>query len=209
MASARPSLTERRTAATRLDIAETAAALFAERGADATTVDDIAAEAGISTRTFWRYFATKEQALAPLLSQQVNDVVEHVRLRPAHEDIVEATTEAMGETILAPSEAERLASLIRLVQETPALRAVWLDIHRAAEDRLIPAFAQRAAAPADSLELRLAAALTNTALRVALEAWAYDDPAGDPRPYLDTALGTAARGSALLRGGASIDRRTD
>jgi AcrR family transcriptional regulator len=202
MASARPSLTERRTAATRLDIAERAAALFAERGTEATTVEDIAAEAGISTRTFWRYFPSKEHAIAPLLSHQVDVVIEHARQRPAQEDFLDALTEAMRETLLAPSEAGRQAARIRLVQETPALRAVWLDIHRSAEDRLIPVLAQRSSAPVDSLELRLAAALTNTALRVALEAWAHEDPEGDPGAYLDAALDAAARGSALLRGAA-------
>jgi AcrR family transcriptional regulator len=192
-------LTERRRAATRLDIAETAAALFADHGADATTVDEIADAAGISTRTFWRYFTSKEQALAPLLSHQVDEVIEHVRRRPADEGVVDALIEAMRETLLAPSEAARLASLIRLVQDGPALRAVWLDIHKTAEERLIPAFAERLRAPAGSLEVRLAAALVNTALRVALEAWAHDDPSAEPTPYLDTALDTVAEGSALLR----------
>jgi AcrR family transcriptional regulator len=205
-ATARPSLTERRRAATRLEIAETAAALFAERGADATTVEDIAAHAGISTRTFWRYFPTKELALAPLLSHQVDDVLRHVRRRPAGEDIVTALTEALRETLLTPPEAARLAALIRLVQGSAGLRAVWLDIHRSAEDRLIPVLAQRSGAPAGSLEVRLAAALANTALRVALEAWAHDDPIGEPTPYLATALDAAARGSELLRASAAMQR---
>ena len=63
-----PSLTERRKAATQLDIAAAAAELFAERGPEATTAEDIALRAGIALRTFYRYFRNKEDAVSPLLS---------------------------------------------------------------------------------------------------------------------------------------------
>ncbi|WP_262401443.1 TetR/AcrR family transcriptional regulator, partial [Actinomadura sp. CNU-125] len=61
-------LTERRKAATELEIARAAASLFAERGSGGTTVEAIADRAGLSLRTFYRYFPTKQDAVAPLLS---------------------------------------------------------------------------------------------------------------------------------------------
>lgn len=67
-ASPQPSLTERRKAATQLDIARAAAELFAERGPDGTTAEEIAQRAGIALRTFYRYFRNKEDAVSPLLS---------------------------------------------------------------------------------------------------------------------------------------------
>ncbi|MFB6843161.1 TetR family transcriptional regulator, partial [Streptomyces sp. NPDC056361] len=63
-----PSLTERRKAATQLDIARAAAELFTERGPDGTTAEDIAQRAGVALRTFYRYFRSKQDAVAPLLA---------------------------------------------------------------------------------------------------------------------------------------------
>lgn len=61
-------LTERRKAATQLDIARAAAELFTERGPDGTTAEDIALRAGVALRTFYRYFRSKQDAVAPLLA---------------------------------------------------------------------------------------------------------------------------------------------
>ncbi|GAA3105509.1 hypothetical protein GCM10020254_59220 [Streptomyces goshikiensis] len=63
-----PSLTERRKAATQLDIARAACELFAEHGPDGTTAEDIAHRAGVALRTFYRYFRNKQEAVAPLLA---------------------------------------------------------------------------------------------------------------------------------------------
>jgi AcrR family transcriptional regulator len=58
-----PPLRERRKAKARLDIARVALKLFQENGYDATTVGDIAEAADYSVRSFYRYFATKEDVV--------------------------------------------------------------------------------------------------------------------------------------------------
>ncbi|MCZ4634121.1 TetR family transcriptional regulator, partial [Streptomyces rubrogriseus] len=63
-----PTLTERRKAATQLDIAHAAAELFATRGPEATTAEEIARRAGVALRTFYRYFRSKQDAVGPLLT---------------------------------------------------------------------------------------------------------------------------------------------
>src|SRR3954452_8389109 len=60
-----PSLRDRKKQRTRRALVEAAAELFEERGYDATTVADIAAAADIGTRTFFSYFASKEELLFP------------------------------------------------------------------------------------------------------------------------------------------------
>ncbi len=67
-----PGLRERKKAETRRRIQQTALELFLAQGYDATTVEEIAAAAGVSHMTFYRHFRTKEA------------VVKSGRLRPAH-----------------------------------------------------------------------------------------------------------------------------
>ena len=65
---ARPTLTERRKAQTRREIAETALALFARKGYDGVSAETIAEEAGVSLRTFYRYFTGKDAVLSPIVT---------------------------------------------------------------------------------------------------------------------------------------------
>src|SRR5438477_76719 len=65
----RPPLSERRRTHTRREIAESAVTLFARDGYDNVSVEDIAEEAGISLRTFYRYFSAKDEVLSPIVTQ--------------------------------------------------------------------------------------------------------------------------------------------
>ena len=66
----RPTLTERRKAQTRREIAETALALFAREGYDGVSAETIAEEASVSLRTFYRYFTGKDAVLSPIRSEE-------------------------------------------------------------------------------------------------------------------------------------------
>ncbi|MER6050215.1 TetR/AcrR family transcriptional regulator [Streptomyces sp. NPDC020883] len=177
----RPSLTERRRQETRLEIAESAATLFSERGYEATTVEDIASAAGISLRTFYRYCAAKEDALTPVLTSSVGVLVERLADRPFDEPLTTAVRAAFED----PASARRLADpekarrLIRVMGSVPAIRMRWLASGRDMQDQLVPVLAARTGAAEDSMEVRLLACALIDALSVAMEHWAWQDEPGD------------------------------
>ncbi|MGD3107471.1 TetR/AcrR family transcriptional regulator [Streptomyces sp. YGL11-2] len=179
----RPSLTERRKAETQLEIARTAAALFAERG-PGVTADEIARASGVALRTFYRYFRTKEDAVAPLLAVGVRQWIDDLAAMTAGPDAppVREALEAAARRALTPAgepAAEALRwtrGLLRAMPGDPGLRAVWHRVHHDSEEALRPVLARLTGA--DPLAVRLAAAAANTAMRVAVEEWA----AGEERP---------------------------
>lgn len=103
-------------------IAEAAFRLFAERGYDDTSVDDIAAESGVSRRTFFRVYGSKEAVIFPdhdALLAQVED-----RLRTTHSDsALSAVTDAVKIVLFHyVAEGERARERYRLTSTVPALR---------------------------------------------------------------------------------------
>jgi AcrR family transcriptional regulator len=175
----RPSLTDRRRAETQLEIATTAAVLFAERGVEATTAEEIARACGVGLRTFYRYFRTKEEAVAPLLAAGGRRWLELIASGPAEQAVPELLARA-AEQALTPADAEAAEALqwTRALLTDPGLRAVWRTVHQDSEEALVTVLAERGGPAADPLELRLAAAAATAAIRIALETWAHGpDPA--------------------------------
>ncbi|WP_328945034.1 TetR/AcrR family transcriptional regulator [Streptomyces sp. NBC_00250] len=182
-------LTERRKAATQLDIARAAAELFTEHGPDGTTAEDIALRAGVALRTFYRYFRSKQDAVAPLLAGGGDRWRE--LLAATATTATTATTEpgaglpeALERSIaasLTPGDAAAeeglrwTRGLLRAAAEDPALRAVWYRVNQESEERLREVVAGLAGPGADPLEVRLAAAAATDAIRIALESWAETD----------------------------------
>ncbi len=175
----RPSLTERRKAATQLDIARAAAALFAEHGPDGTTAEAIARHSGVALRTFYRYFRSKQDAVGPLLSggaERWRALLEAAEPGPLAAILESAVREALAAPDAPAVEQLRWTrGLLRAAEHDAALRAVWYRVNQDSEERLLPVLARLAGPGADALEVRLVAAAATDAIRVALEAWAATD----------------------------------
>ncbi|WP_440557987.1 TetR/AcrR family transcriptional regulator [Streptomyces sp. SCPE 10] len=147
------SLTERRKAETRMEIARAAAALFVRQGLRATRAEDIARQAGIAPRTFYRYFATKEEAVAPLYAAGAQRWAEAVRTAPARLSVPQALEHAVEHTLqpgagVSAASWEWVRTLIRLTDTSPALRRVWAEVGQTSEDALAEILARRLASPA-------------------------------------------------------------
>jgi AcrR family transcriptional regulator len=193
----RPRLTERRKAATRLEIAHEAIRLFAAHGFAATSAEQIAAAAGVSVRTLWRYSPTKEGCVQPLLSTGITAVAELLARWPADRPLAEAW-ESGDESDADPVDYDTALALVRLTRTEPALRAVWRQAHHDAEPVFAEHLARRAGCPAGDLATKVHAAMINAALATALEhyAWTTDGPVSTPgvRATVAEALRVAARG---------------
>ncbi|MFE5137703.1 TetR family transcriptional regulator [Streptomyces fagopyri] len=147
-AVAGPSLTERRKAATRMEIARAAAELFMQHGLRATRAEDIARAAGVAPRTFYRYFAGKEEALGPLFSAGVEKWAEAVRDAPTGLSVPDALRHAVVQTLtpgagVRPESMEWVRSLLRLAEGSPALLRVWGEACQGAERTLEGVLAAR------------------------------------------------------------------
>ncbi|MFF4900878.1 TetR/AcrR family transcriptional regulator [Streptomyces sp. NPDC001068] len=195
-----------------MEIARAAAGLFVRQGLRATRAEDIAHAAGIAPRTFYRYFATKEEAVAPLYAAGAQRWAEAVRSAPAALSVPEALEHAVHRTLtpgvgVSAASWEWVRTLIHLADTSPALRKVWAEVCRSSEDLLVTIMAERIArgrAPdtatdnvAHTPHLRFAAAVAGAAVRVAVESWAAGTAsASDP----EGPAGLALRNLADLRG---------
>jgi AcrR family transcriptional regulator len=192
----RPPLTERRRAATRREIAREAVRLFTGSGVAGTSAEDIAAAAGISIRTLWRYFPSKESCVLPLLTGGIELTARHLRAWRPNQTASDLLDAMLADADELSADRDALLDLVRLTGTEPGLRAVWLDAHRQAEPVFAEALAQRAGLPAPDLDTTVQAAMINAALRTAVEHYAThgQDKSGDLEAMVSQALLTAARG---------------
>ncbi|MEU4111217.1 helix-turn-helix domain-containing protein [Streptomyces sp. NPDC027717] len=179
-----------------MEIARAAATLFVRQGLRATRAEDIAQAAGIAPRTFYRYFASKEEAVAPLYAAGAQLWTEAVRAAPAHLALPAALRHAVDRTLapgvgVSASAWEWARTLIRMAHTSPALRKVWAEVCQASETELAEALAARLTpagggdvTEATTPRLRFAAAVAGAAVRVAVETWALTDapPTGPAGP---------------------------
>src|SRR5438874_9005955 len=121
---------ERTRRAVRGELAQLAVDLFVEKGYDETTIDDLAAAAGMSKRTFFRYFASKEELVMGKYEVLGEQLAEDLSARPAGEPIWVSLRQVFGRVVeYFESEARGTASVAmeKIVRDHPALNASYLE----------------------------------------------------------------------------------
>ncbi len=155
-------LRERKKQQTREHIAETARALFAERGFDRVRVAEVARAADVSEQTVFNYFATKEDLVFWRLGAFEEQLLGAIRDRETGEPALAA----FGRFLLAqrgllgkadPAAREQLVAVARMIAESPALLAREQQIFAGYTASLAALLAEEAGAPADDLAARVAA----------------------------------------------------
>ena len=159
-------------ASTRAAITLAAQRLISIRGFDEVTVNDIAAEAAVSHRTFYRYFPSKEEAMLAGFRDFLNDFVALVAARPADEPPLDSLLHTLDTIANAlPVDADEFQRIYDLIEGEPALGGVQHRLLVEAQDRLTALFAQRLGMPAAALEPRLYAAAATASYQAALRTW--------------------------------------
>jgi AcrR family transcriptional regulator len=157
-ASAEPAvgLRERKKQQTRQHIAETARALFVERGFEAVTVAEIARAADVSQQTVFNYFPTKEDLVFWRLGAFEDELLATVRDRPAGESAMSAFRRfllGVRGLLRSPEPAARkqLTAVTRVIVESPALLAREQQIFAEYTNALAALLAEEASADADEI----------------------------------------------------------
>ncbi|MCR2764382.1 TetR family transcriptional regulator [Microbacterium sp. zg.B48] len=168
-------LRERRRQETRRELADAALDLFERNGVHGTTADDIAAAAGVSARTFFRYAETKENVIF-LDDDGFNELVTRVRHDVDGGTPVIAAIERAQRDLLEvfddehPDQHERVLRVRRLVISEPALLAIALAID-AEHVRQLAQIVLEANGSDSELEARILVTALGTAHRLAFDEW--------------------------------------
>lgn len=162
-------LRERKKQRTRATIVDVAARLCAHRGYEQTTVEQIAAEAAVSPRTFSRYFPNKEAVIGALmeetaehvaeaLTRQPRDITEHEALLRAHIEVLQAAERGDADAM----SFDRMRGFLRIVTGSPMLG--------------LASFSYRLQGPnlsvIQAIAGRMGTSVDDPAVRIVLDTWA-------------------------------------
>lgn len=166
----RPPISDERRRQQRLEISRRAVELFRAQGLAATSGEQIAGAAGVSERTLWRYFRSKESCVEPLLTQSIDAFQAALRTWPPELELAEHLHTAYTFVLdPVPADIDAVLAVVRMTRDEPALRAVWLVLYERAESTFAEVLAERMGLPLDNLMVRVRAASMNAALRVATD----------------------------------------
>ncbi|MFF2851371.1 TetR family transcriptional regulator [Streptomyces sp. NPDC058001] len=172
------------------ELTEAALQLLALKGFDTVTVDEIVATAGVSKRTFFRYFASKEDVVVQFLADMGTGMRAELADRPAGERPSQALLHAVSVPVAACADhSDRALRVVQLILRTPALLARFLERQAQWRDDLAAELAHRLELDPDAeLYPRLAAGMALTAFDAVLHRWSGSDATEDPLALLDRAF---------------------
>lgn len=178
----------RRPVTSRSEIEHIALDLFTEHGFDTTTVDDIAAAAGIGRRTVFRYYASKNDIPWGAFDEQLDRMRETFAALPADLPVLSGVRAAVLDfNDVHPDEQPWHRRRLRLILSTPALQAHSTLRYAAWRGVVAEHAAQRLGLGAEELLPRTIGHASLGAALAAYERW-LDDGAGELRGLLDAAF---------------------
>ena len=194
-----PGLRERKKLETHRTIALAALRLIDEHGLEQVTVDDIAAEAGLSTRTFFNYFPSKEDAVLIAHADQAERTertIARFGAQPAGLGTFAAMVQTMREEVAEVEEnRDEWLARIRIIRAEPSLRLRATMIDSQAHEPMLKAIAERSGTRADQdLFPALAVGVLGSVIGAALNRWCALDGAKPLLEFFEEAAAIAAAG---------------
>jgi AcrR family transcriptional regulator len=179
------------------EIASVAMRLFLEQGFEQTTIDQIVSAAGISRRSFFRYFGTKEDVVLGDLASRgelARDALERIPPDVGPWEALRAALDAVDALTLEPGVTLQLA---KMMQETPSLRSRSIEKHLHWQRLLLPDIRRRMGVADDDTTNPAPAAILASAiacLDVAGEAWVAGDGKEELATLYDRAVSAVRAG---------------
>lgn len=195
-------LRERKKVATRQALSWAALDLALEHGLENVRVEDIAAAAGVSERTFRNYFSSKYEALTARHFDRMVEAAAALVKRPAAEPLWDAIEHVVSAVMEEQGErGPELLARLRVVLAEPALQAEMIKATFTADNAFAVAVAERTGTDAGrDLYPRLVASAVGAAQHVATERWLHANPSIPLGPVLREALRLLAAGLPEPRG---------
>lgn len=191
-------LRERKKRETRLALSRATIALIVARGWDEVSVEDIAAAANVSERTFRNYFTSKAEAVAASHLERALVVADELRSRPADDPFWPAVLAAVRSSVsVAPSTPHDPGHMerVKLVLTHPSLHAELLRADDIAKDELAAAIAERLGLDREGdLFPQLAASVVTAGIATAMRFWMVNDPRASVLDVIDRVFVEIGRG---------------
>lgn len=200
MEKTRSGLRERTRQAVRREITEAANALFIERGYEATTIDDIAEAVGMSKRSVFRYFPTKEDLVVGKVDYLAEEMLQGLRARPAGEPVWQSLRAIFDLLVPHVDDLDKdsvAAPIQRVIFNTPNLLGSYLEKQQQMQEVVVAALSERAEAagtpcPPEDPTLRAITAAAFGCLVAAQQAWLESGSSGTFADAVDQAMAAVA-----------------
>lgn len=173
------------------EITSIAMDLFLKQGFEQTTIDEIASTAGISRRSFFRYFGTKEDIVLGNLADQGELVREALERVPSTVGPWEALRQALHAVDALEAEPGATLAIAKMMYSTPSLRARSIEKHLHWQSLLVPDIRRRIGLGEDDVDDPAPGAIVASAitcLDIAGELWMSGGGAGDLAALYDRAV---------------------
>lgn len=192
-------LRERKKHRTRRLLQRTAMELFAARGFDQVTIEEIAAACEVSRTTVFRYFPTKEDLVVGTEPERLEELRAAFEQRPSEEPVFDSVRHAVV-AVAERYEHDRaeLFAAQELITANSSLLAHWLEIHAEWIDTFARLIASRTAgSETPDLRARVLAGAVLSAMRVAIEEWLTPEHLGELADLVGAALDLLGEGFSV------------
>jgi len=183
-------LREKRKRQLKSELSRQAIQQFIKKGFVETTIDEIVEPLGVSKRTLFRHFATKEDLLFAWYEELTTELIEALRARPKGEPPFESVCEALRTLLhFYDADAKWALAMVRLSKATPSLLGKSFEKRSIWERELTKVLRVRLAGGAGrALEARVVVAAALAAFTCGIDEWAESQGKANIRTCIDRAF---------------------